>query len=225
MTSNPFEELKRRASITRDVRFRSSSRLETRNKGSYFVIAFFLFLSSSYRWCQTYFCSHRREVRLYSRYRLLIRFSSSSRHFLEASGNFTHRAQQLHKSASKINKVCTKISLLSDEDLMNSGKISGLYKEYQEALDDCPLIHDDIDYNFTKAELIRDQCDQRWRAAIRRYWLGKWVWVIPNVVVLVGTFAILLYLVVFHSVAQIYRWPWFPCPRTDLVRPEQPLGV
>ena len=200
-----FQELMRRASITRDVRFRLSRRLETRDKFSYFVIAghslFIIILSLV---PNIYLLSEpgRQALLALSIVNSIFVIVTT---FWDASGDFSHHAQQLHKCATKISNLCIKLSLLEERDQMDTDKIAELHIEYQNALDDYPFTHSNMDYDLTKViepGSFHDQVDHgrlnwlkvRWAWLI--YGAKAWCWLTPHAIILVATTGV-LYLIVF----------------------------
>lgn len=116
--------------------------------------------------------------------------------FLEASGNFVHRGEQLHRSARKVATVFNKLMLLTPEERIQKEKISALQQEYQAALDDCPFNHENMDYNLiksTKPALFGDRIYQgkykliaeRWR--FFKYKISEFIWVTPHLILFLVT--------------------------------------
>lgn len=200
----PFLDLKRRVEITRDARFQANLRLERRNKSSYLIIAllslFVIVLSlvpNIYNLTQA---GTQALLALSIVNSVFVIITT----FLEASGNFVHRGEQLHKSARKVATVFNKLMLLSPEEKKEKEKILELQKEYQNALDDCPFNHDNMDYDLikaTKPSLFADRIYQgrgelavkRWR--LLRYRISEYLWLFPHAAVLIFTLATLYWIV------------------------------
>ena len=200
----PFFDLKRRIEITRDARFQANLRLERRNKSSYLIIA----LLSLFVIVLSLVPNIYRLTPAGSQALLALSIINSVfviiTTFLEASGNFVHRGEQLHRSARKVATVFNKLMLLTPEERLEKGKISELQKEYQEALDDCPFNHDNMDYDLikaTKPSLFKgriyvgrgDWFVIRWR--FLRYRISEYFWLTPHVVVFATTLAALYWIV------------------------------
>lgn len=192
----PFQDLKRRVEITRDARFQANLRLERRNKSSYLVIAllslFVIILSlvpNIYNLTQA---GTQALLALSIVNSVFVIITT----FLEASGSFVHRGEQLHKSARKVATVFNKLMLLSAEEKKDQNKISQLQKDYQEALDECPFNHDNMDYELikaTKPDLFKGRIYQgkgqalviRWR--LLKYKISEFLWLLPHATVLIFT--------------------------------------
>lgn len=101
----PFNDLKRRVEITRDARFQANLRLERRNKSSYLVIAllslFVIILSLVPNIYRLSPAGSQALLALSIINSVFVIITT----FLEASGNFVHRGEQLHRSARKVATV------------------------------------------------------------------------------------------------------------------------
>jgi len=201
---DPFEDLKRRVEITRDARFQANLRLERRNKSSYLVIAllslFVIILSLVPNVYNLTDAGSQALLALSIINSVFVIITT----FLEASGNFVHRGEQLHRSARKVATVFNKLMLLSTEERTIKDKIQELQGEYQAALDDCPFNHDNMDYDLikaTKPSLFGNRIYQgkleffaiRWRYF--KYKISEFLWVVPHGVVILSTLAALYWIV------------------------------
>ena len=200
----PFNDLKRRVEITRDARFQANLRLERRNKSSYMIIAllslFVIVLSLVPNVYSLTLAASQALLALSIVNSVFVIITT----FLEASGNFVHRGEQLHKSARKVATVFNKLMLLGPDERREKQKILELQKEYQEALDECPFNHDNMDYDLikaTKPKLFGDRIYQgrgqwlvvRWR--LLRYKIAEYTWLIPHGTVLIATVAALYWII------------------------------
>lgn len=200
----PFQDLKRRVEITKDARFQANLRLERRNKLSYLVIAllslFVIILSlvpNIYRLTQA---GAQALLALSIINSVFIIITT----FLEASGNFVHRGEQLHRSARKIATVYNKLVLLSPEEHGDRLKLQALQQEYQIALDDCPFNHENIDYELIKATkpgLFRSKPKGNWaewfviRWRFFKHLVYEYFWIAPHTLVFIGTICTLWWIV------------------------------
>ena len=208
MTSEPLDEcggiqeLKRRASITRDVRFQTSRRLSRRNKFSYLVIATHSLLIIILSLLPNIFvfslAGHQALLALSIINSVFVIITT----FSEASENYALRAQQFHKSATKISKICNKISYMLNKNSRIDAQIeSDLEKEYHDTLDDYPFTHYKLDYKIataTEPEKTRDYRNLLGIITWIIYWLWEWSWLAIHAIVLLVTLA-MLYLIVFDD--------------------------
>lgn len=201
----PYHDLKRRIEITRDARFQSNLRLERRNKSSYLVIAmlslFVIILSLVPNVYKLTPAGTQALLALSIINSVFVIITT----FLEASGNFVHRGEQLHRSARKIAKVFNTLMLLTPEERTDKSRIQSLQSEYQNALDDCPFNHENLDYDLikaTKPSLFKDRIYHGkgdfvviwWR--FTRYRLSEYMWTLPHIIVFTITI-LSLYWIVF----------------------------
>lgn len=200
----PFEDLKQRVEITRDARFQANLRLERRNKSSYLIIAslslFVIILSlvpNIYNLTQA---GTQALLALSIVNSVFVIITT----FLEASGNFVHRGEQLHKSARKIATVFNKLMLLSSDQKQDQDIIANLQQEYQAALDDCPFNHDNMDYDLIKATKPKlfpgrvyvgrwEWLFVQWRFIAYKF--NEYKWLIPHAIVLLLTVGTLYWIV------------------------------
>ncbi len=200
----PFLDLKRRVEITRDARFQANLRLERRNKASYLVIAilslFVIILSLVPNIYQLSPAGTQALLALSIINSVFIIITT----FLEASGNFVHRGEQLHRSARKVAAVFNRLMLLSPDERRDQARIQTLQSEYQSALDDCPFNHDNVDYDLikaTKPSLFKGRIYQgrgewlvvQWRYL--KYRVSEHLWMIPHAVVFAITTAALYWII------------------------------
>lgn len=207
-----FLDLKRRVEITKDARFQANLRLERRNKYSYFIIAvlslFVIIISLVPNIFELPPAGSQALLSLSIINSVFIIITT----FLEASGNFVHRGEQLHRSARKISKVFNKIILLTPEEKFNKQKINELQEEYQSALDDCPFNHENIDYDLIKAtkpslfkgRIYDGDCNWivvRWRRL--KYKTKEFMWTFPHIVVFLGTLLSLWWIIFENGLGQV----------------------
>lgn len=192
----PYDDLKRRVEITRDARFQANLRLERRNKSSYFIISILsLFVIVLSLVPNIYRLSPAGSQALLALSIINSVFVIITT-FLEASGNFVHRGEQLHRSARKVATVFNKLMLLTPDERVEKEKISSLQKEYQDALDDCPFNHDNMDYDLIKAKkpslfegrIYRGKFDLLFIGLrLLKYKTSEYLWLAPHFLVLAAT--------------------------------------
>ena len=199
----PFNDLKRRVEITRDTRFQANLRLERRQKASYFAISllslFVIILSLVPNIFQLSSAASQALLALTIINSVFIIITT----FLEASGNFVHKGEQLHRSARKIATVFNKLMLLTAEERREKARIEALQQEYQGALDDCPFNHENMDYDLikcTKPSLFKGRIyEGRGAWAVRflrrvKYTFLEYRWLIPHAIVLLATLGTLYWI-------------------------------
>ena len=211
-TLEPFEDLKRRVEITRDARFQANLRLERRNKSSYLVIAllslFVIILSLVPNIYELTQAGTQALLALSIVNSVFVIITT----FLEASGNFVHRGEQLHRSARKVAAVFNKLMLLSPDERQEKNTIADLQKEYQDALDDCPFNHDNMDYNLIKATKPALFGSRIYNGSFENfiiYWrlisykFSEYRWLLPHTAVLLSTLAILYWILLQDGLGEV----------------------
>ena len=211
MESDPYNDLKRRVEITRDARFQANLRLERRNKLSYFVIAllslFVIILSLVPNIFYLTLAGAQELLALSIVNSVFVIITT----FLEASGNFVHRGEQLHRSARKVATVFNKLMLLTPEEKTDKEVISNLQKEYQIALDECQFNHDNIDYDLikaTKPNLFKGRLNEgEYKEYIRlfrflKYRFFEFMWMLPHIIVVLLTLGGILWIVIFNGLGE-----------------------
>ena len=194
-----LRELKRRASITRDVRFRSGRRLQTRSLFSYFVIAGHSLLIIILSLLPNVYIFSPAGGQVLLALSIVNSFFVIITTFWEASGDFSHQAQQYHKSAIEIGILCTRLSQLN-RDSLDEKCITDLANKFQKSLDKYPFIHSEIDYdavlfiNDIEKGKFRHQRFKFWIIRIT-YWIRPWLWLTPHLIVLLATL-IMVYLII-----------------------------
>lgn len=199
MELEPFSDLKRRVEITRDARFQANLRLERRQKASYFTISMLSLFVIVLSLLPNIFVLSDQEGQALLALTIVNSVFVIITTFLEASGNFVHKGEQLHRSARKVATVFNKLMLLTAQERKDQNKIRELQEEYQAALDDCVFNHDNLDYDLiktTKPKLFGDRIYQGKLSILAvyfrriRYKLAEYSWLAPHAIVVVVSLTI-----------------------------------
>ena len=193
---SPYSDLKRRVEITRDARFQANLRLERRQKASYFAISILSLFVILLSLLPNIFTLSNADEQILLALTIVNSVFIIISTFLEASGNFVHKGEQLHRSARKVAAVYNQLMLLTEKDKGEMEKILALQKEYQLALDQCAFNHDNLDYfliKATKPSLFAGRIySRRCSSAVRNfrhivYKLREYSWLIPHALVTICT--------------------------------------
>ena len=111
-----FSDLKRRVEITRDARFQANLRLERRQKASYFAISILSLFVILLSLLPNIFTLSNADEQILLTLTIVNSVFIIITTFLEASGNFVHKGEQLHRSARKVAAVYNQLMLLTEED-------------------------------------------------------------------------------------------------------------
>lgn len=202
-SSDAFTDLKRRIKITRMARFQASSRLERRQKISYFVISLLSLLVISISLLPNIYNLSNASEQIFLALTVVNSVFVIITTFLEASGNFVHKGEQLHQSARKVSTVYNKLLLLAEEERVEKERIRELQKEYQLALDECPFNHDNLDYSRVKIQephlFSGKGCNKRnigFALMPKKLlcWFREHLWLIPHSMVVIISLAIVAYI-------------------------------
>ena len=200
-----FSDLKRRAQITRKTRFQASLRLERRQKASYFaisVLSLFVILISLLP--NIYDVSSAGE-QIFLALTIVNSVFIIITTFLDASGNFVHKGEQLHRSARKVSTVYHMLKQLDEKERAKKKTIRELQKEYQLALDECAVNHDNLDYfrvRIDEPKLFTEKDYSRkysWFAVTIDkvvYWFLENLWLTPHAIVIIVSFIIVSKIIV-----------------------------
>lgn len=208
----PFYDLKRRVEITRDTRFQSNLRLERRNKTSYFVISVLSLMVIVLSLFPNIYRMSEAGTQAFLALTIINSVFVIITTFLEASGNFVHRGEQLHRSARKVATVFNKLMLLTIDEREDKETIHELQKEYQIALDGCPFNHDNIDYfliKTTKPSLFKGQIYQGKGSELIRtlrrilYKFLEYSWLTPHFVVFVLTLFVVYWILIRQGLGPV----------------------
>jgi hypothetical protein len=138
----------RSVEITRDVRFQANLRLIKRqNQSSYMVSFLSLFvISISLLPNIIRYSPEKSQILLACSIVLSVFIIFTS--LIDASQNYFHRGELLHRCARKTATVYHKLKLIDpDSNFVEArNSLQALQEEYREALDDCPINHENVDY-------------------------------------------------------------------------------
>ena len=203
-----LRDFKRSVEITRDVRFQANLRLSTRQRLSAYVVStlslFVIALS---------LIPNILELRPFQSQILLacsvvlsvfVIFTS----LIDSAQNFFHQGELLHQCARKIATIHHDLKNIDISQGAEQAKAAlvTLEKQYQIALDECPINHENVDYYkeiVNKPHLFPDQYSGDWKRMIRtRYWLmytfiGK-LWMAPPALAFLVILTV-VYFTIFRS--------------------------
>lgn len=202
---SPYSDLKRRVEITRDARFQANLRLERRQKASYFAISILSLFVILLSLLPNIFTLSNADEQILLALTIVNSVFIIITTFLEASGNFVHKGEQLHRSARKVAAVYNQLMLLTEKDKGEMEKILTLQKEYQLALDECAFNHDNLDYFLIKATkpslFVGRIYSGRCSSAVRNfrhviYKVREYSWLIPHALVTICTLIMVIDIII-----------------------------
>lgn len=149
-----LEDFKRSVEITRDVRFQANLRLARRQRASSYIVSLLslyviaLSLIPNILTLETY----QSQILLACSIILSVFVIFTS--LIDGSQNFYHQGELLHQCARKVATINHKLKNIDVKanPVVAMQQLEQLQQEYQEALDECPTNHDNVDY---LGEIIR----------------------------------------------------------------------
>lgn len=199
-----FNHLIRRVEITRDARFQANLRLEVRQKLSHFMISILSLFVILISLIPNIFDLSEKESQALLALTIINSVFVIITTFLDASGNFVHKGEYLHRSARRIAPVFSKLISLKPTERTDPETIHKLQKKYQDALDDCPFNHDNLDYNLikiSKPHLFKDIDEKHYLYPAAKFYrvikynLFQFFWLIPHFCVILFSVVVIAFIV------------------------------
>jgi len=169
--TNAFADLTKRAKATSDIRFQAALRLTKRQKGSTYIISLLslfviaLSLIPNILALQNY----QNQILLACSIILSVFIIFSS--IIDGSQNFFHQAELLRECARKVETVYLEakfIDIVADP-VSAQCRLEELRGRYQDALDECSINHDPLDYFLyknSKIEIAKVDFDAEARSSL-----------------------------------------------------------
>ena len=202
---SPISDLKRRVEITRDTRFQANLRLERRQKASYFAISILSLFVILLSLLPNILALSNADEQILLALTVVSSVFIIITTFLEASGNFVHKGEQLHRSARKVAAVYNQLMLVNGSEDDELDRIRQLQEEYQAALDECAFNHDNLDYfliKATKPSLFKGRIYDGWGSSGVRviryaiYKLREYSWLVPHALVTIFSLVFVINIVI-----------------------------
>jgi hypothetical protein len=163
-----ISDFKRSVEITRDVRFQANLRLARRHRASAYIVSLLslyviaLSLIPNILVLQPY----QNQILLACSVVLSVFVIFTS--LIDGSQNFFHQGELLHQCARKIASIHHELKMLdpANDEAEARNALSELQAKYRDALDECPINHDNVDFYremATKPHLFPDQFRGHWR--------------------------------------------------------------
>lgn len=180
MTEAALKDFKRSVEITRDVRFQGNLRLSKRQRGSSYMVSILsLYVIAVSLLPNILDLNHSQNQILLACSIVLsvfIIFSS----LIDGSQNFFHQGELLHACARKIATIHHKLKMIDVQSNPETAKdeLEDLQKEYQKALDDCSVNHDNVDFYKEMADkphLFPDYYNWPWNYPLVLWNKARWL--------------------------------------------------
>jgi len=156
---NAFVKLRRRVEITKNARFQANLRLARRHRMSLYVISLLSLLVIVLAMLPITVINDEDKKNFVSVATVFLSVYIIIITWMEASGNFYKRGEELHQNARKIHKIHQDLLMTPVDQADSRERIEKLQEKYQEALDSCVENHENVDYRrvmIEKPELFLD---------------------------------------------------------------------
>ncbi len=172
---NAIQNFQRTVEITRDVRFLANSRLSKRHRASAYIISMLSTYVIALSLIPNIFRLEEFQSQLLLACSIVLSVFVIFTSLIDGSQNFFHQGELLHQCARKIANIVLELRTLDPETNTTEAKqkLQELQKRYRDALDECPVNHDNVDYwreMVNKPNLFRDRFPGRWTWLLR-YWM------------------------------------------------------
>lgn len=143
-----LSDFKRSAEITRDVRFQANLRLASRQRGSSYIVSLLSLYVIGLSLIPNILNLEQYQNQILLACSVILSVFVIFTSLLDGSQNFYHQGELLHQCARKIATINYKLKNIDIDQDHEAAKshLEGLQNEYQRALDECPINHDNVDY-------------------------------------------------------------------------------
>lgn len=212
-------DFKRSVEITRDVRFQANLRLSARQRLSSYVVSLLSLFVIALSLLPNIIALQPFQSQILLGCSVVLSVFVIFTSLIDGAQNFFHQGELLHQCARRIatiNYELKNVDVTKDPELARKTLIE-LEEKYQNALDECPINHENVDYYkeiVTKPHLFPDQYSGRWKPAIRfryrlQYLLLGRSWMLPHAIALIVISAI-VYSFILRDVQPIKPIPKLP---------------
>jgi hypothetical protein len=141
-----IDYFKRTAEVTRDVRFQANHRLSGRSKASSYVVSFLSTYVIALSLIPNILRLEQYQSQLLLACSVVLSVFVIFTSLIDGAQNFFHRGEMLHHSARKIATINHELRLLNPTIAGAEEKFQELQTSYNDALDECPTNHDNVDF-------------------------------------------------------------------------------
>jgi hypothetical protein len=207
-----LKDFRRSVEITRDVRFQANLRLSRRQRSSAYIVSILSLYVIALSLIPNIVTLNQFQSQLLLACSVVLSVFVIFTSLIDGSQNFFHQGELLHQCARKIATVHHRlktIDIASDPEAAKNQLVE-LEKKYQEALDECPINHDNVDFYreiSRKPHLFPQQYSFKCRVIIKFwYWLIAWImekiWMIFHIIAL-AIISYIVYRYIFHGAQPI----------------------
>ncbi|NEU12820.1 SLATT domain-containing protein [Methylobacterium sp. BTF04] len=143
-----LKDFKRSAEITRDVRFQANLRLAGRQRGSSYIVSLLSLYVIALSLIPNILKLEQSQNQILLACSVVLSVFVIFTSLLDGSQNFYHQGELLHQCARKIATINYELKNIDVEGSVDNARVrlEELQKNYQSALDECPINHDNVDF-------------------------------------------------------------------------------
>jgi hypothetical protein len=170
-----LRDFKRSVEITRDVRFQANLRLASRQRGSSYIVSLLSLYVIALSLIPNILKLEQYQNQILLACSVVLSVFVIFTSLLDGSQNFYHQGELLHQCARKIatiNHELKNIDVEKDVDAARE-RLKELQHNYQAALDDCPINHDNVDFYreiIHKPHLFPSEYPWKWQRPHRTWY-------------------------------------------------------
>ncbi len=169
-----LEDFKRSVEITRDVRFQANLRLSRRQRASSYIVSLLSLYVIALSLLPNIMSLQVFQSQILLACSIVLSVFVIFTSLIDGSQNFFHQGELLHQCARKIASIHHDLKLIDPSENLEKGRenLQNLQKVYQDALDECPINHENVDFFkelANKPHLFPDQYNDRWKWGFRKW--------------------------------------------------------
>jgi len=148
LVKDALEDFRRSVEITRDVRFQANIRLSNRQRASSYMVSLLSLYVIGLSLIPNIMTLEQYQNQILLACSIILSVFVIFMSLIDGSQNFYHQGELLHQCARKIAAINHRLKNIDvDKDPISAmQKLEGMQKEYQQALDECPTNHDNVDF-------------------------------------------------------------------------------
>jgi hypothetical protein len=142
-----LHDFKRSVEITRDVRFQANLRLARRQRWSAYMVSFLSLYVIALSLLPNIFKLQEQQNQVLLACSIILSVFVIFTSLIDGAQNFHHQGELLHQCARKVATVHHDLKNIDPADMPDAAsKLEELQKRYMQALDECPINHENVDF-------------------------------------------------------------------------------
>jgi hypothetical protein len=148
LVKDAIADFRRSVEITRDVRFQANLRLASRQRSSSYIVSLLSLYVIGLSLIPNIFALQQYQSQILLACSIILSAFVIFTSLIDGSQNFYHQGELLHQCARRIAAINHRLKNIdTDKDATEAlSQLEKMQEEYQRALDECPINHDNVDY-------------------------------------------------------------------------------